>query len=270
MKVTALWIYPVKSLAGQSISEAELQTRGFADDRRWMLVDENGRFISQREHAHLARWQARLEVDTLFLKQLDTGVEIRVPQARAEAGPQLVVQIWQDQVVAREVTTVPAEVLKVAFGFPCRLVYMAEDSRRAVDPRYAKAGEEVSFADGYPYLITTTGSLRAVEQQRGADLSMRRFRPNIVVEHEAAFAEDQWQAVTIGRQPFRLPKPCARCIVITIDPDTTVKDPDVFAAVADLHQEGRKVLFGMNACWEGLLAGKLRVGDEVLVETIRS
>ncbi|MEL6971833.1 MAG: MOSC N-terminal beta barrel domain-containing protein [Bacteroidota bacterium] len=270
MKVTALWTYPVKSLAGQSLTEAELQGRGFVDDRRWMLVDENGRFISQREHAHLARWQAVVAENDLILRQIDTGVEIRVPDARAETGTSVKVQIWQDEVSARLVSTVPAAALRVAFGFPCQLVYMAEDSKRAIDPRYAKAGEEVSFADGYPYLIATTGSLAAIEEERGKDLDMRRFRPNIVIDHPAAFAEDNWQAITIGNQPFRLPKPCARCVVITIDPDTTVKDPEVFAAVAKLHQNNRKVLFGMNACWEGIMSGMIRIGDELKVEQYRS
>ncbi len=266
MKVAALWTYPVKSLAGQSLTEAELRGRGFADDRRWMLVDENGRFISQREHAHLARWQANVAGDDLLLRQIDTGVEIQIPNARAQTGTSIKVQIWQDEVDAYLVSTVPAEALKAAFGFPCQLVYMAEDSSRAIDPRYAKAGEEVSFADGYPYLIATTGSLVAIEQERGAALDMRRFRPNIVVDHPEAFSEDNWKAITIGNQPFRLPKPCARCVVITIDPDTTVKDPEVFATLANLHSKNRKVLFGMNACWEGIMGGKIRVGDMVKVE----
>lgn len=265
MNVSELWVYPVKSLAGHSVAEADLAIRGFENDRRWMLVDENGRFISQREHAHLSRWQASVDGPDLVLTQLDTQTQIRVPDAKAENGEPLSVQVWGDSFTARLVDTVPDKVLQVAFGFPCRLVYMATDSRRAVDARYAKAGEEVSFADGYPYLITTTGSLRELEVENGQDLSMRRFRPNIVVKQSEAFVEDHWQHITIGNQPFRLPKPCARCIVITIDPDTAVKDPSVFGSLADLHKQDRKVLFGMNACWEGIMKGKIRVGDEVKV-----
>lgn len=267
MRVTELWVYPVKSLAGQLVSEAQLEVRGFENDRRWMLVDENGRFISQREHAHLARWQAAVDGNDLVLTQLDTNTQIRVPNAKAETGEKVQVQIWNDEVTARLVDTVPDKVLAVAFGFPCRLVYMAPDSQRPVDERYARAGEEVSFADGYPYLVTTTGSLTALEKENEKDLSMRRFRPNIVVDEAEAFVEDEWKNLTIGNQPFRLPKPCARCIVITIDPDTTVKDPSVFASLADIHKEDRKVLFGMNACWEGIMSGKLRVGDAVKVES---
>ncbi len=264
MTVTELWVYPVKSLAGQAVPEAELALRGFENDRRWMLVDENGRFVSQREHAHLARWQASLEGDDLLLTQLDTNTVIRVPNAKAEDGEPINVQVWGDNFTARLVNTIPEKVLKVAFGFPCRLVYMAADSSRPVDARYAKEGEEVSFADGYPYLIATTGSLRELEVENGQDLSMRRFRPNIVVEQSEAFVEDNWKDVTIGNQPFRLPKPCARCVVITIDPDTAVKDPSVFASLAEIHKQERKVLFGMNACWEGIMAGKIRVGDQVI------
>ena len=103
MTVTELWVYPVKSLAGQAVPEAALALRGFENDRRWMLVDENGRFVSQREHAHLARWQASLEGDDLLLTQLDTNTVIRVPNAKAEDGQPINVQVWGDNFTARSI-----------------------------------------------------------------------------------------------------------------------------------------------------------------------
>lgn len=265
MNVSELWVYPVKSLAGQSIRAAQLQQRGFENDRRWMLVDDNGRFISQRQHAHLARWEARVTDDQLTLTQLDTGTSILVPEAKSEQGPIVDVEVWNDRFKAYHITSVPDEALSAAFGFSCRLVYMGSDSHRPIDPRYAKAQEEVSFADGYPYLVVSTGSLQALGEQREQELDIRRFRPNIVVENKEAFAEDHWQEISIGGESFRLPKACARCVVITIDPDTTVKDPKVFAALAELHSKEKKVLFGMNACWEGTEPARIAVGDTVEV-----
>jgi hypothetical protein len=265
MKIKELWIYPVKSLAGNAVSSATLAARGFVDDRRWMLIDENGRFISQREHAHLTRWQARVEADDLVLEHLDTGKQLRIKEARAEEGPRVEVQLWDDQFSACLVETVSAEELHAALGIPCRLVYMSEDVNRPIDPRYAQGEEQVSFADGYPYLVINQASLEALSTEVGEELSMRRFRPSIVVEGAPAFAEDNWQALQISEETFRLPKPCARCVVITIDPETTVKNPRVFATLAEMHSQEKKVIFGMNACWMGKGEAVLEVGEIVSV-----
>lgn len=264
MKIKELWVYPVKSLAGNAVTSAHLSARGFVDDRRWMLIDENGRFISQREYAHLARWRARVVVDDLVLEHLDSGEELRIKQARADEGPRVEVKVWDDQFTARLVESVSAEELHTALGIPCRLVYMSEDSNRPLDPRYAQGDERVSFADGYPYLVANQASLEALAAQVGEELSMRRFRPNIVLEGAPAFAEDQWQTLQIGAANFRLPKPCARCIIITIDPDTTQKNPSVFRSLAEMHSQDKKVIFGMNACWDGKDDAVLQVGEEVV------
>lgn len=265
MKIKELWVYPVKSLAGNAVSSATLAARGFEDDRRWMLIDENGRFISQRQHAQLARWQARVEADDLVLEHLDTGQQLRIEAARAEEGPLVEVQLWDDQFAARLVESVSAEELHAALGIPCRLVYMTEDSNRPLDPRYAQGEERVSFADGYPYLVANQASLEALAAEVGEELTMQRFRPNIVLEGAPAFAEDNWQSLQIGEQTFRLPKPCARCVVITIDPETTVKNPRVFATLAEMHSQEKKVIFGMNACWMGKGEAVLEVGEIVSV-----
>ncbi|WP_367389191.1 MOSC domain-containing protein [Lewinella sp. LCG006] len=264
MKIKELWVYPVKSLAGNAVASATLAARGFVDDRRWMLIDENGRFISQREHAHLARWHAHTEADDLLLEQLDTGQQLRISAARAEEGPLVQVQVWDDQFAARLVETLTQEELSTALGIPCRLVYMPDDANRPLDPRYAQGEEYISFADGYPYLVANQASLDALSAEVGEELSMQRFRPNIVLEGAPAFEEDEWQALQMGGETFRLPKPCARCVVITIDPATMAKNPRIFATLAQMHSQEKKVLFGMNACWEGKGVGELVVGEEVV------
>lgn len=265
MQIKELWVYPVKSLAGTTVEKAALAKRGFVDDRRWMLVDENGRFISQRQHAHLARWKASVQGDDLLFQHLDTGEKLLVNAARAEEGSLVEVEVWNDRFAARLVESAIPAGLPVALGMDCRLVYLAKDSYRPLDPRYAQGKEEVSFADGYPYLIANQSSLEALSAEVGEELHMRRFRPNIVLEGAAAFAEDDWSELRIGTQDFRLPKPCARCIVITIDPDTTNKNPAVFRTLAEMHSQDKKVLFGMNACWEGKSNASLKVGEAVSV-----
>ena len=146
---------------------------------------------------------------------------------------------------------------------------MAPDSRRALDPRYAtRPDEEVSFADGYPYLFTTRASLTALAARLGrADLDERRFRPNVVLADTGApFAEDHWRTLRVGAHDFALVKPCARCNVITHDPDTGAADPTVLQTLADFRRVGNKVIFGMNAVWRGGDASPLRVGNRVTVQ----
>lgn len=265
MHIHSLHIYPVKSLAGHSVSSAELAQRGFINDRRWMLIDESGRFISQRTNPELCRWQASVDGEDLVLKHLDTDKEVTIKSAKNERGELLDVQVWNDTFKARLVGSIEPQVLFQYLGIACRLVYLSKDSHRALDENYAKAGEEVSFADGYPYLIANTASLKDLSDRYGHTLSMERFRPNIVVAGNLPYEEDNWQQVQIGTADFRLPKPCSRCNMVTIDPQTQKKDPAVFQTLAAYRMEARKVRFGMNACWEGKEAATLHVGDKVNV-----
>nr|WP_256534146.1 MOSC domain-containing protein [Lewinella sp. JB7] len=143
---------------------------------------------------------------------------------------------------------------------------MHEDVDRPVDPRYARNAERVSFADGYPYLITTTASLQDLSRHYGESLDPRRFRPNIIVETTEPYTEDHWSVIEVGNHAFYLPKPCARCVMITNDPDNGQRDPAVMRQLAAHRKVGNKVLFGMNAIWKGG-AGDLRVGDMVTAIT---
>lgn len=252
-------------MAGQSVQQAETATRGFVDDRRWMLVDETGRFISQRAQPELCRWQASVRDQDLILRHLDNGKTLVVRAAKAETGVLLDVQVWDDSFQAHLVESAVPFVLADTLGFNCRLVYLGADNHRPLDPDYAKEGEEVSFADGFPYLIANTASLADLSEKYGGPLSMDRFRPNIVVKSDQAYAENDWTSLQLVNGGFRLPKPCSRCNMITIDQETIVKDPAVFATLAAYRKEGRKVMFGMNACWEGAGGTLLTVGDSVQV-----
>ncbi|OAV45668.1 MOSC domain-containing protein [Lewinella sp. 4G2] len=265
MHVTELYRYPVKSLGGQSVQSLQPLGRGFVDDRRWMFADASGRFISQRNNVQLSEFSAELVGDELTFRHLPSN-EVVGAVAGARLGTKSTVTVWDDTFQATEVNSDAMYALTRKLGIPdARLMYMQDDDIRPVDTRYAKGEETVSFADGYPYLITNTASLRALAHEMGeASLDVRRFRPNIVVDSPTAFAEDAWFRLEIGTHQFRLPKPCARCIMITHEPGTRGRDLRVLGTLSNMRKVGNKILFGMNACWEGG-DGSVAVGDEVTV-----
>ena len=269
MHLAAIFRYPVKSLGGERLDVAAPLARGLRDDRRWMFVDADGTFISQRSQRRLARYRAAVAGDRglTFSRVGDGAAVAHVPEARPEGPPDREVTVWDDTFAAATVDFAGIDALTEELGIPgAQLVYMNDAIHRPVDSRYARTPAEVSFADGYPYLLTTDASLRALSRQFGADLDVRRFRPNLVVAGvDEPFAEDAWVDVRIGRCDFYNAKPCARCGIITHDPDTGDVDRGVQRALSRIRRspEG-KVLFGINCCLAGGV-GELRVGDEVTV-----
>lgn len=268
MHIHQLYRYPVKSLGGQAVEALQPEIRGFRDDRRWCFVDQRNNFMGQRRFVSLTHFRAEIHGDELrFIRIEDDALVGAVAGART-GQKSSAVTVWDDTFTATLIEDDGLAAITETLGIPgARLLYMGGEDRRPVDPRYAKAGEEVSFADGYPYLVTTTASLADLSARVGEQLDERRFRPNIIVDHDVPFAEDDWAALKIGTHAFRLPKPCARCIMITQDPDTGDRNPRVLAELAAYRKEGRKVLFGMNACWEGG-EGLVRVGAEVFMGTL--
>lgn len=266
MQVVQLFRYPVKSLGGQSVPELAPLGRGFTDDRRWMFTDPNGLFITRRATPKMAEFAAEVHGDELRFVRVTDG-EIVGAVAGARTGTKgKEVTVWDDTFTATHIDR--PEVTRIAeiIGIPgAQLIYMDEEDDRPIDPRYARLNETVSFADGYPYLITNTASLADLASRVGdPKLDVRRFRPNIVVSHTVPFAEDNWEELMIGRHHFRLPKPCARCIMITQDPDTGERNPRIMGELVRYRKVGAKILFGMNACWEGGISN-VRVGDPVEV-----
>jgi uncharacterized protein len=257
MHITAIREYPVKSLAGNSLESAMVTSRGLENDRRWMLIDQEGQFVSQREHPWLCRKQALVQGKSLLLRDLDTGDELFIPEAKADQGRFTTVTLWDDTFDARLVDTD----IRSFFGQAWQLVYMADDCHRIVDQRYARPGQEVGFSDGYPYLIANESSLAKLSAHYGETLHIDRFRPNIVVSGSSAFAEDQWQSLQHSGGIFRTPKPCARCVMITVDPANGSRQKGVLSSLAVLNSRDNKVIFGANACWEGDSPCKIAVGD---------
>ena len=266
MELGKLYRYPVKSLGGQSCVTLQPEGRGFVDDRRWMFTDAQGRFISQRRHTQLARFSAAVEGDLLRFRSLPDGREVGAV-AGARQGQKATVTVWDDTFQATEIISDALYELTRTLGIPdARLFYMAPEDDRPVDPGYARRGETVSFADGFPYLIVNSASTRDLARQMGVlELDVRRFRPNIVINGEVPWAEDEWRDLTIGTHEFYLPKACARCVMVNNEPGTGERDLRVLATLARQRKVGNKVLFGMNACWvRG--SGEFGIGDRVRVE----
>ncbi|MGP3927435.1 MOSC domain-containing protein [Streptomyces sp. 8N616] len=268
--LSAVHVYPVKSVAGCAPSEAAVEPWGLAGDRRWMLVGPDGRFLTQREHPRLALAAAR--------PLPDGGVRVTAPggeQLTVEVPERIgttAVEVWRDKVDAVPAGAPAAEWFSGWLGTEVRLVHLDEPARRRpVHPAYARSGETVTFADGFPLLVTTTASLDAlnslIAQGDHADegpLPMNRFRPNVVVDGTAPWAEDDWSRIRIGEVSFRVVKPCSRCVITTTDQRTAERGKEPLRTLARHRRFGDRLVFGQNLIPEG--TGTIRTGDPVEIE----
>ncbi|MDQ3031853.1 MAG: MOSC domain-containing protein [Myxococcota bacterium] len=265
MRLAAITRYPIKSCRGISVASARIGRRGIEDDRRWMIVDAEGVFVTQREEARLALIGVALEGDALRLEAPGTGALTLA--ARSDAGVRRSVVVWRSTVEA--VVSADASAWMARYlGRDVSVVYMPDDVRRAIDPLHAHEGDSVSFADGYPVLLASSASLEDLNARLATPVGMSRFRPNVVIEGSPAWAEDGWSAITIGALRFRAPKPCDRCVIVTIDPATALAGREPLRTLSSFRRKDGKVLFGTNLIPE--LAGdetiEISVGDPIEVE----
>jgi hypothetical protein len=255
--VSALYVYPIKSCRGIRVGEWPVEKRGFFADRRWMIVDAAGNFVTQRETARLSLVDTRLDSESLSVSS--SGFSRLVLPLTHSAAPKTV-RIWQDQVLAcphPEGSAWFSELL----GAPHELVYMTDAEHRPVNPARARAGDIVSFADGYPFLLISEASLEDLNARLEQPIAMERFRPNIVIGGTEPFAEDGYSEVWLGAISFRGVKRCDRCVITTIDPRTGEQGREPLRTLAKYRLEDQKVWFGMNLIHDG--TGRLRVGDPV-------
>ncbi|WP_434587678.1 MOSC domain-containing protein [Streptomyces sp. A5-4] len=263
----AVHVYPVKSLAGCAPGEAGVEPWGLSGDRRWMLVDPVGKVVTQRPRPRLALARAEPLPDggiRLSAPGLET-LTVAVPEPACTTR----VEIWKDKVEAVEADARAHAWLSEHLGCEVRLVHLDEPAhRRPVDPAFALPGEMVSFADGYPLLATTLASLDALnsliaqgDHPDEGPLPMNRFRPNVVVDGAAPWAEDDWKRIAIGEVTFRVAKPCGRCVVTTTDQRTAERGKEPLRTLARHRRTGDQLIFGQNLVPER--TGTLRVGDPV-------
>lgn len=268
MHVASLHIHPLKSCAALDVGALEVVPRGPVGDRRWLVIDAANRFVTARAEARLVLIRALPERDGLSLSAPGCAP---LAVAAPREGPRLPVRIWDDQVDAALADDAAHAWLSAFLGRPVRLVHMDSRSHRAIDPAFGGAGDEVSFADGYPLLVISRASLEGLNERLGHAIGMTRFRPNVVVDDCAPHAEDGWERVRIGEVEFDAVKRCARCVFTTIDPVTAERDPEG-EPLRTLRTyrgapNGKDVLFGMNLIARG--TGTLRRGDPVDVIAAR-
>jgi hypothetical protein len=254
--LSAIWLYPVKGLRGHTVASAKVEARGLAGDRRCMVVDRDGRFLTQRVRPDMVRISARWLGDAIVLANDDA--EITVPLATT--GPTALVEVWSSKVRAVELEAGSA-FLSAALNAPCRLVILPEDERRPVTSASGRPGDEVSFADAFPFLLASTSSLDDLASRAAAALTMERFRPNLVASGFAAWEEDELGAFTVGDVRFVNRKPCDRCTVTLIDPETGRSGKEPLKTLATFRERDGKVYFGVNLVAEA--DGTLRVGDPI-------
>ncbi|MEU3183791.1 MOSC N-terminal beta barrel domain-containing protein [Streptomyces sp. NPDC006923] len=272
----ALRVHPVKSMAGITLDSAFVEPWGLAGDRRWALIDETGKAVTQRQQPRLALVQAEPRPDGGIRLRVPglgpLGVDVGVP----EAADTVVADIFGTKVEA--VLAGPGAdgvevhgLLSAYLGVEVRLVHLDDPAvRRPVNPLYARPGETVSFADGFPLLVTTVASLDALncliaqgDHAEEGPLPMDRFRPNLVVAGTAPWAEDDWLRLGVGEVTFRVARACGRCVVTTTDQRTSERGREPLRTLGRYRRFDGRLIFGQNIVPES--TGTVRVGDPVTV-----
>lgn len=249
LQLSEIWIYPVKSLAGIRLEQSVVTSRGLEYDRRWMLVDEENIFLSQRTHPQLALFRLKIDEDMLHISHADlSNGSVSFSLSQKYNAILSDVMVWEDCVAAAEVSSDISAWFSGILGFNVRLVYMPEESLRKVDPDYAVNPTDItSFSDGFPYLIIGQSSLDDLNSRLKKPVSIKRFRPNLVFSGGTAYEEETWREFTIGSVSFYGVKPCSRCVMTTVNPELGVfagKEP--LRTLSKYKKVGEKVIFGQN------------------------
>jgi uncharacterized protein YcbX len=262
-RLSAIHVYPLKGARGISLARAEALTGGLRHDRRFLLLDAAGAFLTQRSHPSLALVTTAFAADGSSLAiGTPSGESVTIPVSPETAGaPRRVVRVWDDDVEAVDVRGPVVELLSEHLGLRCTLAFMPDDVVRPVEAPYGESGDRVGFADAYPYLLATTASLAELNARLAEPVPMDRFRPNLVIEGGAPYDEERHGRVRIGALTFRMPKRCSRCQVTTVDQATAVVGKEPLRTLASYRSENNKVYFAQNLVPTD--EGHLAVGDEV-------
>jgi uncharacterized protein YcbX len=262
LKISQLYIYPVKSLGGIAVDKARITDRGFEYDRRWMLVDHDNLFISQREVAEMALMKVEILERAVKATYAPKNSSFIVPFA-PETDEFADVTIWDDTCMGQFVSDRADQWFTEMLEIQCRLVYMPDETQRITDQLYAPGNNITSFSDAYPFLIIGEASLDDLNNRLEQPLPMNRFRPNIVFTGGEPFAEDLMHTILIGNIKFYGVKLCARCPIPTIDQATATSGKEPLKTLARYRFKNNKVLFGQNLVHKGL--GEVSIGDKLEV-----
>ena len=260
--LSAIIVYPVKSLAGISVTSLTVTKTGLQYDRKFMLIDKAAQFLSQRKLPQMALIKTALTGHHLILSAPGMG-NLSLPVSPTD-GDIIKSRIWLDQCDAFSVSGEADQWLSSFLNQDCRLVYQPEEMIRQVDSRYGHHTDTVAFSDGFPFLIISENSLVSLNRDMQLSLPMSRFRPNLVIYGCPGYAEDSWREIRIGAIDFRLPKACSRCSVPTIDPETAQLGKEPLKTLNRIRKWENKVYFGQNALHNQ--CGQLTVGDAVHIK----
>jgi len=263
MKLARLTKYPVKSMTGYDLAMATAGPFGIDQDRRWAVIYNSGIAATRRELPALANLHAVCTDLGISLSFDGERIDVPWPNDAPTNASVFSTEIKNVQ----DAGNYASHFLSSALEREVRLVYMPDDSVRAVSAAYAKTAHFTGFSDGFPILITTTPSLLALNAELASPVEMRRFRSNVVIEGDfEPWAEDEWRLIRIGSTVLRIVKPCERCIMVTQDPATGIQT-DAYEPLATLRRLHRasngKIIFGQNAVVE--VEGTMKLGDEVEV-----
>ncbi|NJO56794.1 MAG: MOSC domain-containing protein [Rhodospirillales bacterium] len=266
IQVSGLFIYPIKSCGGIGLTETEVVPGGLRHDRRYMIVDASGRFVTRREEARLAQVVVNSRGEDFHVFAPGAG-DFALPAEPSEEllGELRNCTVWRDTVEAK---TLPngSSWFSAFLGRDVELVYMPDPALRQVNPARSDPGDQVSFADGYPLLLTSEQSLVDLNARLDQPIPMSRFRPNVVMKDADAFAEDTWKTITIGSTKCTVPKLCDRCVVTTIEEGSSGKGKEPLKTLASYRRWDGAVWFGATVIPKN--TGRLRVGDVIqVVET---
>ncbi len=257
--ISELWIYPVKSMHGISCTSVQLDASGFEYDRRWMMVDSKGMFITQRELPEMATMRTMIRENKLVLSAKD-GSTIECGANSASAVRR--VQVWDDAVEGIDEGDDVADFLTNSFSRECRLVRMSAQTPRQLDARYTDSPRPMHFGDGQPIHLINTSSVALLSREVGKTIPCSRFRANIVVSGLEAYAEDVMRGCVIGGTEFRMTKTTGRCVMTTIDQDTAQTSHEPLATLSRSRNVNNRVLFGIYLC-HNTIGSTLEVGDKV-------
>ncbi len=262
LKLTQIWIYPIKSLGGISLSSSTVMEKGLEYDRRLMLVDETGTAMTQRVFPKMALFKSSIDKGLLTITHHQHSMKLDLK--KPPASNPITVNIWDDTVSALEVDGSYSQWFSELLGSPCRLVYFPEENSRPVDPRYEVNHEQVSLADAYPFLIIGQSSLDDLNSRLTEPVPMNRFRPNFVFTGGEPFEEDTWRDISIGSTRFVGVKMCGRCILPTVNQDTAERGTEPLKTLSTYRKRDSKVYFGQNLV--ALDYKPVSVGDTITVQ----
>lgn len=262
MQLSAIHIYPIKSLAGIAMTQWPVVETGFYLDRHWMLVDDKGNFLSQRRLPKMAQIKTGLYPDQLRLSA--PGMEDISFAIDQRTSRQLTTKVWADELLADRVSEPVDQWFSEFLQQPCHLVIFPEQQNRAVDPKYATPQDRVGFADAYPFLLIGTASLHDLNQRLQDPVGMDRFRPNLVIETDLPFIEDQWRKIQLGDISMRLPKACSRCTIPNVDQTIGIYSKgDPIKTLAGYRTFNKQVYFGQNLLHDQ--QGELKIGMRLTI-----